>query len=158
MAERIVDKGLKIIKPIVEDLGYIFVDLEYKKEFSGNVLALTIDSPSGITINDCEKVSKALDIPLDENDITNGASYNFNVSSYGLDRAFKNDYDFNKHLNKLVDIKFYTPYKGKKELTAELLAFNTEKISIKYLENTEEIKRKTIANIHAHLDFRGISK
>ena len=66
MAERIVNRALKIIKPVVEELGYIFVDLEYKKEFSGNVLALTIDSEKGITINDCEKVSRALDIPLEE--------------------------------------------------------------------------------------------
>lgn len=153
MAERIFDKGIKIIKPIVEQLGYIFVDLEYKKEFSGNVLALTIDSPNGITINDCEKVSKALDIPLDENDITNGASYNFNVSSYGLDRAFKNDYDYNKHLNKLVDIKFYVPYKSNKEITAELINFDNDNIEIKYNDIVEKIERKLIANIHAHLDF-----
>ena len=153
MAERIVDKGIKIIKPIVEQLGYIFVDLEYKKEFSGNVLALTIDSPNGITINDCEKVSKALDIPLDENDITNGASYNFNVSSYGLDRAFKNDYDYNKHLNKLVDIKFYVPYKSNKEITAELINFDNDNIEIKYNDTVEKIERKLIANIHAHLEF-----
>lgn len=153
MAERIVDKGIKIIKPVVESLGYVFVDLEYKKEFSGNVLALTIDSPNGITINDCEKVSKALDIPLDENDITNGASYNFNVSSYGLDRAFKNDYDFNKHLNKLVDIKFYVPFNGKKEITSTLLSFNDSSITIEDNSDSQEIERKLIANIHAHLDF-----
>lgn len=153
MAERIVDKGLKIIKPIVEDMGYIFVDLEYKKEFSGNVLALTIDSPQGITINDCEKVSRALDIPLDENDITNGASYSFNVSSYGLDRAFKNDYDFNKNLNTLVDIKFYKPYKSHKEITATLINFNNEQIEVNFEENIEKLDRKMIANIHAHLDF-----
>jgi len=71
--------------------------LEYKKDFTGNVLALTIDSENGININDCERVSKALDIPLDDNDITDGKPYNFNVSSYGLDRQFKTEYDFNKH-------------------------------------------------------------
>ena len=153
MSERIVDKALKIIKPVVEELGYIFVDLEYKKEFSGNVLALTIDSPNGITLDDCERVSKALDIPLDENDITNGASYNFNVSSYGLDRAFKNDYDFNKHINCLVDIKFYVPFKTKKAITALLLGFNNDKIEVEFEGNKEIIERKAISNITSHLDF-----
>ena len=153
MSERIVDKALKIIKPVVEELGYIFVDLEYKKEFSGNVLALTIDSPNGITLDDCEKVSKALDVPLDENDITNGASYNFNVSSYGLDRAFKNDYDFNKHINCLVDIKFYVPFKSKKLITALLLDFDNEKIEVEIEGNKEIIERKLISNITSHLDF-----
>lgn len=153
MSERIVDKALKIIKPIVEDLGYIFVDLEYKKEFSGNVLALTIDSPEGITINDCEKVSRALDEPLDKNDITNGASYNFNVSSYGLDRAFKTDYDFNKHIGKLCDIKFYVPFKGKKLIIAKLLEFDKDNINVEYNNENLQIERKLISNISAHIEF-----
>lgn len=153
MSERIVDKALKIIKPIVEDLGYIFVDLEYKKEFSGNVLALTIDSPEGITINDCEKVSRALDETLDKNDITNGASYNFNVSSYGLDRAFKTDYDFNKHIGKLCDIKFYAPFKGKKLIIAKLLEFDKDNINVEYNNENLQIERKLISNISAHIEF-----
>jgi len=153
MAERVVDKALTIIKPVVEELGYVFVDLEYKKEFSGYVLALTIDSPNGITINDCERVSKALDIPLDENDITDGKPYNFNVSSYGLDRAFKTDYDFNKHINKEVEIKFYAPFNNKKQIVAKLLSFDNESIIVE--ENNIEIKieRKLIANICAHIVF-----
>ena len=153
MSERIVDKALKIIKPIVEDLGYIFVDLEYKKEFSGNVLAVTIDCPEGITINDCEKVSRALDEPLDKNDITNGASYNFNVSSYGLDRAFKTDYDFNKHIGKLCDIKFYAPFKGKKLIIAKLLEFDKDNINVEYNNENLQIERKLISNISAHIEF-----
>ena len=153
MSLRVVDKAIKIIKPIVEYLGYIFVDLEYKKEFSGYVLALTIDSPNGITINDCEKVSKALDKPLDDNDITNGQSYNFNVSSYGLDRNFKTDYDFNKHLNKMVDIKFYKPFCNEKMIIATLLSFNQNSINVKYNNECISIERNLIANICAHLDF-----
>jgi ribosome maturation factor RimP len=153
MAERIVDKAIKIIKPVVEELGYIFVDLEYKKDFSGNVLALTIDSPNGININDCEKVSRALDIPLDENDITDGKPYNFNVSSYGLDRAFKTDYDFNKHIGKLVDVKFYAPFNKKKLIIGTLKSFTSDSITI--VEDNEEylIDKKLVANICAHIEF-----
>ena len=153
MAERVVDKAIKIIKPVVDELGYIFVDLEYRKDFSGNVLELTIDSPEGITINDCEKVSRALDVPLDENDITDGKPYNFNVSSYGLDRAFKTDYDFNKHNDKLVDIKFYAPFNNKKFITAILKSFTATSITV--LEDDKEllIERKLIANICAHIEF-----
>ena len=153
MAERIVDKAIKIIKPVVEELGYVFVDLEYRKDFSGNVLELTIDSPNGITINDCEKVSRALDIPLDENDVTDGKPYNFNVSSYGLDRSFKNDYDFNKHIGKLVDIKFYAPFKNKKLIIATLLSFTADNIVVEVDTEQIKIERKLIANICAHIDF-----
>ena len=153
MSERIVDKGEKIIRPIVEELGYTFVDLEYRKDFSGYVLELIIDKDGGVNLDDCEKVSRALDEPLDKFDITNGASYNFNVSSYGLDRKFKNDYDFNKHKGTLVDIKFYAPFEGKKELTATLLDHSDKDITVSFGQKNITIERKLIASISAHLDF-----
>jgi ribosome maturation factor RimP len=153
VADRVVDKAMKVIKPIVEELGYVFVDLEYKKEHSGYVLALTIDKPEGVNINDCERVSRALDAPLDEHDVTNGASYNFNVSSYGLDRQFKTDYDFNKHIGKVVDIKFYAPFKNYKSLEVELLSFDDNNIVVDLNGEEVQIERKLIATISAHIDF-----
>ena len=153
MADRVVDKALKIIKPVVEELGYVFVDLEYKKEHSGYVLALTIDKPEGININDCERVSRALDAPLDEYDVTNGASYSFNVSSYGLDRQFKTDYDFNKHIGKDVDIKFYAPFMNNKNITANLVSFDNDNITVNFNNENVVIERKLIASISAHIVF-----
>ena len=153
MAERVVDKAMNVIKPIVEELGYVFVDLEYKKEHYGYVLALTIDKPEGVNIDDCERVSRALDEPLDKYDVTNGASYNFNVSSYGLDRQFKTDYDFNKHIGKVVDIKFYAPFQNFKSMTVELLDFDSDNITVDLNGNNTVIDRKLIATISAHIDF-----
>lgn len=153
MSERIVDKAEKIIRPVVEELGYVFVDLEYRKDCTGNVLELTIDNEVGININDCEKVSRALDLPLDENDITGGRPYNFNVSSYGLDRNFKTDYDFNKHIGKDIDIKFYAPYNGKKLIIAKLVSFDKDSITISVDDEEKNIERKLIANICAHIEF-----
>jgi ribosome maturation factor RimP len=153
MAERVVDKATKIIKPVVEELGYVFVDLEYRKDYSGQVLELIIDKPNGVNINDCEKVSRALDVPLDENDITDGKPYNFNVSSYGLDRSFKTDYDFNKHLNQLVEIKFYAPFNGNKQILAELVSFDNTSVTVLFNNEDIQIERKLIANICAHIEF-----
>ena len=121
-------------------------------EFAKNDLVV-IDSENGITIDDCERVSRALDIPLDENDVTDGKSYNFNVSSYGLDRAFKTDYDFNKHIDKMVDIKFYAPFNNKKSITTKLLAFDKDTIQVLENDKTITIERKLIANICAHIEF-----
>ena len=153
MAERIVDKAEKIIKPIVEELGYVFVDLEYKKEYSGYVLALTIDKPEGVNINDCERVSRALDAPLDEYDVTNGAQYNFNVSSYGLDRQFKTDYDFNKHIGVICDIKFYAPFNGKKLIVGTLVSFDDNCVTVSENNNEFVIEKKLIASMCAHIEF-----
>lgn len=153
MAERIVDRAERIIKPIVEELGYVYVDLEFRREHTGNVLELTIDKEGGININDCERVSRALDIPLDENDVTNGKSYSFNVSSYGLDRNFKTDYDYNKHIDKVVEIKFYAPFEGKKLIIAPLLAFDMDTLTVKLDDKQKQIERKLIANVCAHIEF-----
>lgn len=153
MAERIVDRAERIIKPIVEELGYVYVDLEFRHDHTGNVLELTIDKEGGININDCERVSRALDIPLDENDVTNGKSYSFNVSSYGLDRNFKTDYDYNKHIDKVVEIKFYAPFEGKKLIIAPLLAFDMDTLTVKLDDKQKQIERKLIANVCAHIEF-----
>ena len=143
----------EIIKPIAEELGYYLVEVSYKKEVSGMVLAVCIDKDGGVDINDCERLSKALDLPLDEADVTNGASYNLNVSSYGLDRAFKTDYDFNKHIGVLVDIKFYAPFMGNKIMSATLISFDDNVIVVKFNEEDITIERKLIASICAHIDF-----
>ena len=153
MSERVVDRATKLIKPVVEELGYVFVDLEYKKDYTGYVLALTIDKDGGVNIDDCEKVSRALDIHLDENDITDGKSYNFNVSSYGLDRQFKTDYDFNKHIGKIIEVKFYAPFNGKKLLIGILNSYNDKNISLEINDEVIEIDRKLIASLCAHIEF-----
>ncbi len=155
MAERIVDKAVGIVQPIVQDMGYIFVDLQYNKTNVGYVLELTIDQADGITINDCEKVSRALDELLDNADITKGQPYSFNVSSYGLDRKFSTDYDYNKHLGKEIEIRFYAPFNGKKSLTGKLHSFDTNIIAIYEENNIITIDRKQIASVSAVINFGG---
>ena len=91
---------------IVSELGYVLVDMEYKKQVGGMVLELFIDSEKGITLDDCEKVSRALDEPLDELNPTNDESYTLNVSSLGLDRPLTTEYQFNKYQDKEVEVKF----------------------------------------------------
>ena len=98
MKDNVQSRAIELIEPIAKKLGYVLVDVLYVKDHSGTMaLNVTIDKDGGVDINDCERMSKALDEPLDVNDITNNESYVLNVSSYGLDRALKTDYDFNKH-------------------------------------------------------------
>lgn len=147
------ERAIEIIKPIAEELGYYLVEVLYKKEHTGMVLAVCIDKPGGVNINDCEALSRALDKPLDENDITFGASYSLNVSSYGLDRCLKTDYDFNKFKNELIEIKFYKPYMGNKKIIAKLIDFDSEKLTLEIKNEKVEILRKEMANIVPHIEF-----
>ena len=75
------------------------------------------------------------------------------MSSYGLDRAFKTDYDFNKHIDKDVEIKFYAPFNGKKMIVARLVSFDDKNITVDEDGNNYIIERKLIANICAHIVF-----
>ena len=93
-------KTIEIVKekicPIISELGYEVVDVEYSKKVDGMNLTFYIDSPNGITLDDCERVHKAIDGPLDELDPTGDATYILNVSSCGLDRPIKTDSDLKR--------------------------------------------------------------
>ena len=109
---KVTDSVQQNISPIIEALGYEVVDVEYKslpdKQWH---LVFRIDSPNGVTLNDCEKVSNAIDGSLEALDPTGGAPYCLDVSSPGLDRPFKTARDFERGIGKEIEIKLYEPMK-----------------------------------------------
>lgn len=143
------------IREIVTSLGYYLVEVEYKKQVSGMVLEIVIDSQNGITLNDCEKVSRALDEPLDRIDPTAGAPYSLNVSSMGLDRPINTDYAFNKYRGKEIEIKLYEPLKpyNKKNLIGILKDWNNDEVVLLLEEDELTILRKSIAQIVPYIKF-----
>ena len=155
MKGKVVDKCYSTINDIVSELGYVLVDVEYKKQHSGMVLEVVIDKEGGINITDCEKVSRALDDPLDEIDPTNGAAYNLNVSSMGLDRPIVTEYQFGKYCEKEIEIKFYETQKayGKKNIVGVLKAWDDESITIGLQNTNANIPRKIIAQIVPVIKF-----
>ena len=78
----------ELIAPTAESLGLILWDVEYVKEGTEWYLRVTIDTEEGVTIEDCEKMHRAIDPLLDEADPIEG-SYTFEVSSAGADRVLK---------------------------------------------------------------------
>ena len=147
--KKVISTCYPLCEKTVSDLGYVLVDIEYKKQVGGMVLELFIDSNKGITLEDCEKVSRALDEPLDELNPTNDESYILNVSSLGLDRPLTTEYQFNKYQDKEVEVKFYEPFKpyNEKVKVGILKSWDNENFSI--LFDTEHgtllIPRKKIA-------------
>ena len=124
---KIADITKEAVAPIIEKLNYILVDVEYKKLNNQNTIIIYIDKLGGITLDDCELVSKKLDAILDDLNPTNDVPYNLNISSPGLDRPLKLDWDFTKNLNKEVEVKFYVPFNGKKVITGILKDFKYNK-------------------------------
>lgn len=153
MAGKVVEIVEEHINPIIENLGYEVVEVEFAKKVDGMNLCFYIDSPNGITIDDCEKVHKLIDAPLDELNPTGDMPYILSVSSCGLDRPIKTDKDLKRNLNKVVDIKLYAPLNKKKAFTGILKDFNEENIVITENELDINLPRKMIGNISLHLEF-----
>lgn len=107
------------LEPIALEYKYEIVDVEYIKEGSTWFLRIYIDKPGGITVDDCEKASRALEIVLDEKDPIK-APYILEVSSPGLDRPLKKEADFKRAEGKLIDIKLFKPIDNTKEFQGEL--------------------------------------
>lgn len=103
-----------IIKPALEDMGYELVDVEYAKKGEDMHLTVYVDIPRGVTLDDCEAVSNAIDPLLDEADPTEGKPYMLDVSSPGLDRPFKKLRDYERNYGREVEVKLYAPLMGKK--------------------------------------------
>lgn len=117
------------LEPITSKFQYDIVDVEYVKEGASWFLRVFIDKPGGITINDCEKTSRALEAILDEKDPIKTA-YILEVSSPGLDRPLKKEADFHRAEGKIVDIKLYQSLNNQQEFQGELQGLEDGKVTI----------------------------
>ena len=103
-----------ILQPIVDANGFELVDVEYVKEGSTWYLRAYIDKPGGITVDDCELVSRAANDILDEQDFVED-SYVFEVSSPGLGRPLKKDKDFARSIGEEIEIHTFRAINRQKE-------------------------------------------
>ena len=140
-------------EPIVEDLGYDLVDIEFVRENAEQFLRFYIGKREGVSIDDCQKVSEAVGNKLDEIDPIEG-SYYLEASSPGLDRPLKTDKDLKRNIGKEIEISLYKNIDGKKKFTGELLDFS--EIDITIMEENQEkraIQRDAISNIKLVVKF-----
>ncbi|WP_058485192.1 ribosome maturation factor RimP [Defluviitalea phaphyphila] len=117
------------LAPIIEEYKFELVDVEYVKEGSNWYLRIFIDKEGGITIDDCELVSRSLEKKLDEEDPIKD-SYILEVSSPGLDRPLKKESDFEKFKGQVVDVKLYKAVNKKKEYRGELKGLENNIVKI----------------------------
>ncbi len=142
----------ELILPILEPLGIELVDVEYVKELGHYYLRAFIDKEGGITINDCEAVSRALDEELEKVDPVQEA-YILEVSSPGLDRPLKKDKDYERSIGKDVEFKLYKAIDGNKEFVGTLKAYDEETATITINGEDLTFERKAIALIRLYIEF-----
>ena len=116
---KVTDTAAALALPIAEGAGCSLWDVEYVKEAGQWFLRVYIDREGGVSIQDCEAVSRPLSDALDEADPIQG-SYVLEVSSAGADRALKKPEHFARFLDAEVEVKLYRPREGRKELVGTL--------------------------------------
>ncbi|NLY43599.1 MAG: ribosome maturation factor RimP [Clostridiaceae bacterium] len=150
---RIEDIVYPLAQPIAEKNGCELVDIEFKKESNNWFLRIFIDKEEGVTIDDCEAVSKEISDELDRVDPIQH-SYFLEVSSPGLDRPLKKEKDFIKNIGRRIEVKLYKAINGAKLLTGVLEGYKDGDI-IMTLDSGErlELEKKKIALVRLAIDF-----
>lgn len=146
-------KTEELLLPIIDEFRFELVDVEYVKEGSNWYLRAYIDKPGGITVDDCEAVSRRLSDLLDEEDFIDDA-YILEVSSPGLGRPLKKDKDFARSIGEEVEIRTFRPVDHEREFTGVLKGFDKNRLVIE-LEDHEimEFSRDNIALVRLSFDF-----
>lgn len=143
---KITDTVLALAQPVVEAEGCEIWDVEYVKEAGAWYLRVYIDKAGGVSIDDCEAVSRALDPVLDEADPI-PTSYIFEVSSAGVERELKRPRDFEKFLGSQIEVRHYQPVEGAKAHTGTLRGYADGAVTIEINGAEKTYQKAQVAQV-----------
>ena len=126
---KVTDVVAQLATPVVEQAGCSLWDVEYVKEAGEWFLRVYIDKEGGVSIDDCEAVSRPLSDLLDEADPIEG-SYTFEVSSAGADRVLKKPEHFARFQGQEVEVKHYRPRDGQKDFVGMLQSWRDGDVTL----------------------------
>ncbi len=141
------------ITPVLEQHQFELVDVEYVREVGVWYLRCYIDKEGGITVDDCEVISRLLGEWLDKEDFIED-SYILEVSSPGLGRPLKKEKDFARSIGKDVEIRLYKVIDKQKEFTGTLTSYDADSVTLTMEDGSERTFEKSgIALIRLAFDF-----
>ena len=137
---------------ICEKEGLYVYEVEYKKEGSDMVLRIFIDSDTGVTLTDCDKVSRALSDRLDELDPIK-TPYELEISSPGIERLLSRDWHFEKVLGEKINVKLFKPIDGMKSFTGILKEADSETFTVELGDKEIKIEKNKASQIKTVFEF-----
>lgn len=140
------------LKPIADEENIELIEVEMKPGKNPS-LTVYVDNDDGIDLNTLEKFHNRIDAPLDELDPTYGEAYTLNVSSPGLDRPFKTERDYIKHLGEKVEVKLYAPQKGQKFFEGVMTDYDENTVTLSVNGKDEKFEKSRIAKINVAIEF-----
>ena len=146
------DLVYETISPLFNGLDVRLVEVEYVKKYDNMHLVIYIDKDNGVTVEDCERVSKMIDPVIEELNPTKDATYCLDVSSYGLDKPLKYDWQFEKYLNKKVSVTLYKKVEDLKAFDAILKGYK-DNYEFEIDGKTINISKDLVANVLPYIEF-----
>ncbi len=134
----VVETVRKLAAPLAEELGYLLWDVEYVKEGADMFLRITIDKEDGITIDDCEAMHRAIDPVLDEADPIEG-SYHLEISSPGIERELKEDWQIRAFIESPIEVRLYAPIDGAKRYRGILAELSDAGVTVACEDGAERL-------------------
>ena len=149
---KVTDAVAALALPVVERAGCTLWDVEYIKEAGSWFLRVYIDKEGGVSIDDCEAVSRPLSDLLDEHDPIEG-SYTFEVSSAGADRALKKPEHFARFQGVEVEVKLYRPKEGRKEYVGLLRDYQDGAVTLETAGQEAVFTKQEVALVRLYPRF-----
>ena len=149
---KVTERVAKLAEPVVKENGCELWDVEYVREGSEYFLRLYLDKESGVDINDCERISRAMDPILDEKDPI-PTSYHFEVCSAGLERALKRPSDFERFMGSAITVKLYRPRNGLKEIPGILRGYEDGCVTLEAGKETITCTKSEVALVRLRVEF-----
>ena len=153
--ENTVDAARRIAAPILEELGLTLWSVTYEKEGSLWYLRYYIDKEGGVSIEDCEAFSRAVELRLDAEDPIDG-SYTLEVSSPGIERELTEPWHFEAKIGAPVALRLIRPVEGVRDFIGTLTGYEAGTLTLLLDEDIEmEVGQKETAFIRLYNDFSG---
>ena len=147
---KITDAVTALAAPVAGELGLELWDVEYVREAGQWFLRVYIDKDGGVSINDCEALSKALDPLLDEADPIPD-SYVFEVSSAGAERELKRPGDFARFMGSAVEVRLFRAVDGSKVHTGTLTGYENGNVTISSAGGPHIFEKAQVAQVRLRI-------
>jgi ribosome maturation factor RimP len=134
-AERITERVTALVEPVIEDMGFELVDVEFLTDRGRRVLRIYVDAEGGITLDQCVEVSREVGTLIDLEDVVPD-QYVLEVSSPGLDRPLKKEKDFRAAVGRRVKVKMKKPVGRRRNFTGILERFDNDVVTLR-VDNDE---------------------
>ena len=147
----LVQKLRELVVSILAEPQYDLVDLQIKGQGSTQVVRVFVDKRGGITLDECEAISRQLSDAIDSEDTIPG-SYRLEVSSPGLDRPLRTAADFRRNIDRDVEIT-YSDADEEQTVTGKIVQVSDDRVEVQGRTRNREILISTITRAKIHLPW-----